>query len=307
MSENKSRSFIEKLWESVERLKSRYEESDGIIKNMLTIYIDNELKVYGGYAALKIFSALFPFLMLLLTLLNRIPGYNPEALADFVCSFVPDIPQMQELLRNILSNLFVQSSGSIMILSLAASLYSSSRGVSATQKGLEKISGFEAQTTKQDIRQTLKSIVFTVMLLLLFPAMLMFDLLGGLLKDGLQYLFDLFGVIFMGGNIAGFISLSSVITAAVCVFAVLITYVWLPGGRRTVKSQLPGVLFTSVGGVAFTELFTVFIKYFWKSSVYGSLASVFLVIMWLQSMINILYLGAELNEILMRRKENVRG
>ena len=90
---------------------------------------------------------------------------------------------------------------------------------------------------------------------------------------------------------------SSIIVGLITVVVILLTYTYLPGGKRTLKEELPGAVFTAVIWVIFSIVFSVFIPRFWKaSSLYGSLASIFLMTMWLRIMITILFYGACLNE-----------
>ena len=49
--------------------------------------------------------------------------------------------------------------------------------------------------------------------------------------------------------------------------------------------------------------FELFIQRFWQaSSLYGSLAAMFLAAMWLKAIVMIFFYGASLNETLMRRR-----
>ena len=84
-------------------------------------------------------------------------------------------------------------------------------------------------------------------------------------------------------------------SAAAAVFLILILYTLLPGGKQPLKEQIPGAVFTSLGWLVFTEVFTRFVPLFWKSSVYGSLASLFLTITWVKVSVMILFLGDALN------------
>ena len=73
----------------------------------------------------------------------------------------------------------------------------------------------------------------------------------------------------------------------------------LSAKRRTLKSQLPGALFTGVCWFVFTKLFSIFIPRFYQASrLYGSLASLFLVLLWIRFIVIILFAGVVLNRVL---------
>nr|MCR5843184.1 YihY/virulence factor BrkB family protein [Oscillospiraceae bacterium] len=107
----------------------------------------------------------------------------------------------------------------------------------------------------------------------------------------------------IAGRLIDFMEYSGLITVAAMTVIILLTYTYLQGVRRKMRFQLPGTLFSVLLWLAFSSLFELFIKRFWQaSSLYGSLASVFLAAMWLKSIVMILFYGAALNEALIRRK-----
>lgn len=76
----------------------------------------------------------------------------------------------------------------------------------------------------------------------------------------------------------------------------LLIYTYVPGGRRTLRSQLPGTIFATAGWLIFSRVFSFYILHFWRLSyIYGSLTAVILVILWLFVIINLIFLGAGLN------------
>ena len=90
---------------------------------------------------------------------------------------------------------------------------------------------------------------------------------------------------------------SGLITLIATACVIVLTYTFLQGHARSLLHQLPGAVFTTVLWMLSSALFEWFITEFWSaSSLYGSLASVFLTALWLKMIISILFLGASLNE-----------
>ncbi len=89
----------------------------------------------------------------------------------------------------------------------------------------------------------------------------------------------------------------------------MLIYTYVPGGRRTPRSQLPGTIFATAGWLVFSRVFSFYIVHFWRLSyIYGSLTAVILIILWLYVIINLLFLGAGLNAGDERKKQsNDRG
>ena len=90
-------------------------------------------------------------------------------------------------------------------------------------------------------------------------------------------------------------------------FALLVIlqiYAKLPEKQRKLKSQIPGALVAGIGCLLFTRLFSFFIpRFYHASNIYGSLASLFLVLLWLRYMVMILFGGGTLNHVLEEEKK----
>ncbi len=264
------------------------------IRRTISIFTGNDMPVYAGFAALKISTAVFPLFMLIIALLNWIPAYSPQNLSDFLFSMLPDLPEVKTLFTNVMFNLRVQSSGLLASVAALTAFWSASAGVSSIQRGLKKMNA----APKGGIREKLKALLFTAVLVILIPALLLFNVMGEYLIGLIRRVAVFFGIEAFTGTIAEIIRVSGIITACAAVLIILLLYTFLPGGKRSLPRQLPGAVLTTAGWIAFTWLFSEFMPIFWKSSVYGSLASLFLTLLWLQISISIFFLGGALNRAL---------
>ena len=260
-------------------------------KRTISIFLKNDIMVYAGHATLGIITAIFPLTMLIISLLNMIPAYSPEDFANLVFRFLPDVPQVKALFLTMVINLRSQSSGLLASVAAVTALWSASGGVTAIQKGLKKI----APDVKNSYWDKPVALLFTVCVVLLIPAVLLFNVLGESLISLLTSFSAHFGFQDITGFLIGLIRYSGVVTAFAAVILILLFYTFLPGGKRSLKAQIPGAVLTSVLWLIFTEAFSRFVPIFWKSSVYGSLASLFLTLTWLRVMIMILFLGGAWN------------
>jgi membrane protein len=101
----------------------------------------------------------------------------------------------------------------------------------------------------------------------------------------------------LGNSTAGKIGAFAVLLVALLV--VLQFFAKLPVVQRSIRSQLPGALLTVLGWGVFTVMFTFFISRSYRySNFYGTLAAVFLLVLWMRYMVMILFGGAVLNRVL---------
>ncbi|HAE15129.1 MAG TPA: hypothetical protein DCG51_01145 [Erysipelotrichaceae bacterium] len=270
-----------------------------LVKKVLKISSDQDLAVYAGNATLYIMMSVIPMLMVVIAAVSVMPWFTSADFRNLLFEYLPDIPEIQNLISNIITNLNGQSSSFVASLSALTSIWSASSGISAIQKGLKKMYRVPSFGIKDKVLAVIYTFLFAVQLL----SLLLFQVLGSSIKEIMSSFSSDFFLFRYVGTISNVINSSSAMTIIISLIVLLLTYTYLPGGRRSMKSQFPGALLTSVIWAVFSLLFSFFIPRFWKaSSLYGSLASVFLVAMWLRTMLTILFYGAALNTVLEEEK-----
>ena len=269
-------------------------------KRTISLFLENDVVVYAGHATLGIITAFFPLVMLIISLLNMIPWYSPEDFTNLVFRFLPDIPQMKNLFLGVVTNLRSQSNGLLASIAGATSLWSASGGVTAIQKGLIRIS----QNQRKGLKNKGISLLFTLFIVILIPAVLVFNFLGGALTDLVTSLAARLGFSQMTGLLVSVIRYSGIAAGAFAVLLLILLYTFLPGGKRELRAQVPGALLTAAVWIIFTAVFSRVMPIFWKSSIYGSLASLFLTLLWLRVILTILFIGAAWNEAAAEEKED---
>ncbi len=268
------------------------------------IYADSEMAVCSGYATLYILMSMIPLLTLVIGLVNLVPAVDLESFRDTAQGLLPNVPQVRELFDAVIANVNRRAGTLAISVSVVASLWSASNGVSAIQIALQKISG----TDESFFRKKSSALLYTLLFVLLIPALLVFRVLRGSIETLIAALNARLNIPDIAGWLLRFMEYSGVITVAAMVLVILLTYTFLQGKRRRLRLQLPGAVFTTLLWLAFSGAFELFISRFWKaSSLYGSLAAVFLAAMWLKSITMILFYGAALNEALLRRRKTAEA
>ena len=69
----KKKKIVDKIDKAMEKRYVR------IGAKTLDLFLKNDMAVYAGHATLGVLTALFPLIMLIISLLNMLPGYSPEA------------------------------------------------------------------------------------------------------------------------------------------------------------------------------------------------------------------------------------
>ncbi|MBR2098229.1 MAG: YihY/virulence factor BrkB family protein [Firmicutes bacterium] len=253
--------------------------------------------VYSGNATLFIITAAFPFIALIISIVNVLPWYSPTDVIEFFFRILPDLEPFRDFISGMVMNLKSSSGGVLISVAASTTLWSASSGVNAIRVGLNQLDGGEKGKVQHNI---IKRLVFTLMLIILIPALLIFSMLGNSVQniiggifermgaEGLLHLKEILDSVFQAGTL---------IVAVAGFFAALLLYAKLPAKTHTLKSRIPGTVFTGLASYLFTKLFSFFIpKFSGSSSLYGSLASLFLILLWIRIIMMILFAGGALNK-----------
>lgn len=267
----------------------------GLFKKTYNKYNQEDMDIYAGYATLFILMAAVPLLMLIISVINVMPWFSPVEFSNTLFTVLPDIPAVKKMVFSVIRNLNAQSTGALVSASAIMMLWSASSGMTAIQKGLKKITP-GAVSEKSD---RLKALLYTLLFILVVVAMIIFGVLGKIVERlgftiainfDLQFLFD---------HIALIMHISEAITFVGVIIVIALMYHYLPGGHQSFRQQIPGAALATIFWVVFTILFSIFITVFWKASaIYGSLAAVFMIALWLRFIIIILFMGAGYNQVL---------
>lgn len=250
--------------------------------DLLRQYLALDMAVYAGHATLLLLTASLPLLMWVLVIINMLPFYSVSDIAALVAQLLPDIPAIQSMAVDVIANLNDQST--IFMASFAAitTVISASGGMAAVQKGLQKLTPGARKTMFDRLWAVLYTFLFEGLMLVAMVVQSLSPILRGL-AGLLQRLHSL-------------LSISAVLSLALSLLTVTLIYTYVPGGKRRIRDQLPGAAAVVAVWTLFSKIFSFYIGHFWKLSyIYGSLAAIVLITLWLNVNINVLFLGAGLN------------
>lgn len=255
-------------------------------------YLALDMAVYAGSATLFLLMASFPMLMWVLVLVNLLPGFSVESVAELLADFLPQIPSVQESTIQLLQSLSSQSAQFVASLAVLTTIVSASGGMSALQIGLQRLTPGSRRTFLNRLLAVGYTFVFELLLLVMLALQGMKSLFARF-ADTLPFFRHYAAVVHEAQRVA---NIGRFVIIPLLFVLLLLIYTYVPGGRRTLRTQLPGTIFATAGWLIFSRVFSFYILHFWRLSyIYGSLTAVILVILWLFVIINLIFLGAGLN------------
>ena len=231
------------------------------IKTFIHAYAQDEMSVYAAQASFFIILAAFPFILLLLLLIDWIPLLQESVLLEGIVNIFPD--NLDALAVTVIHDVHESSSAALLSVSALTAIWSSSKGMLSIERGLNKAYGIEV-TRNYFIRR--------------------------LVCSGYTLLFTCFcaiSLVFFGVG-----------STFIMFFFILAFYVVLPYQKQNILHQVPGALFTVIGWTLFSWAFSFYFRNFEDYiPTYGSLTAVILLMLWLYFGICILFIGAEINSV----------
>lgn len=240
---------------------------------------------YAAQAAYFFMLCMIPIILLLLTLVQ----FTPVTKADVMTAVIQVFPSsVDSLITSIVNQVYNQSTGIIPVTILVA-LWSAGKGVLSMTTGLNCI--YDCQETRNYIFLRVRATLYTVMFVMVIILLLVLSVFGNSLN-----LFILENIPFMSGMADWLIEVRIVITPVVLVVFCLLIYKFLPNRRDRLIRQFPGAAFAALAWMVVSWIFSVYLDIFRGfSSMYGSLTTIVLIMLWMYFCMYSILLGGELN------------
>ena len=255
---------------------------------------EKQISLHAAYAGYFIILAVFPALLMLLSLL-RFAGLQVEILVDMMGEILP--PALMETVEGMIYSAWLHSTGTVLGLSALTALWSASRGVYGLLRGLNAV--YDVWENRGYLYTRGISVIYTFLFGIVLILTLVLHVFGNAVFRWLSmvdnpvviFLVDLVDVRFFL-----LLMLQSLIFT--------LMYMVLPNGRNGFGSSLPGGILSSVGWLIFSDLFSVYVEHFNRYSlIYGSVYALALGMLWLYCCLSILFYGGALNHWLNSRKK----
>lgn len=244
------------------------------------------MDAYAAQSAFYIVMGFIPFMMLLLTLLQYTP-LTEKDLLDYFQEVAPSV--LWEFFEGILEGVSV---GSTALLSgtVIAGLWACGRSVMSIINGLNSIWGYTDTRNYfvKRVRGAAYVAVLLVMLILALGLLVYGNIIQRLMME-VWPVFRKFSVLIVWGRTAGALFLILLLLAAL--------YAYLPAVRQTFYSQLPGAAVAALGWLIGSYIISLYVG--WQSrvfSIYGSLTTMVMIMLWLYFIMWMLFAGAQFNK-----------
>lgn len=259
------------------------------IKTLVKQALEDDIISLSFQLTYKLMLAVFPFIIFLMTILGYLNIDGNELIVQIADS-VPE--QVMKLFTTFVDEVILERNISILSTSLIVSIYSSSSGFYAMIRGVNK--SYRQEETRNFLTVRLISValvfVFTLVIILSIALLIFRNRLLSLIN----YYFTPTYFMLRLFDIAGLLT-------ALFLILLSVSLIYKMSSCKKVKfiNVLPGSLVTLTCFSIVSKAFGIYIDNFARYSViYGSIGSIFILLIWLNLLSIILLIGSEINALL---------
>lgn len=249
------------------------------------------ITVYAASSAFFLFISLIPSLMLVCAIIPFVPLTQ----ADFLRIVIEILPSSVESLAvSVINDVYQQSVGLISI-SIVAILWSAGKGLLALLRGMNVVYGLEEKRNYFLLRivSSFYMVLILLVIILTLIVMVFGDSIIHLVEQRIPIVSEFLNTFISGRHILFFLLITMVLA---------FLYAYLPKHKSSLKSQLPGAVLASLGWTVVTFGFSVYVTYFNGFSMYGSLTTIIILLIWLYACMTLVLFGAYINKILVDKE-----
>ncbi len=258
------------------------------IKETIDKISKDNLTGFSAQTSYYLILAFFPFVLLLLSLIRFLP-VDYETFIRLLNDFVPEYFRQDAI--SMFDDMYQSSSAALTGISAVGTLWASGKGFMSIRKGLNTIYGIEERRNFLITRciASLQTLIFMAAIIMML-ALVVFS--KGLTAFTARY-FPLITAV-----LSGLLLKRAIILPLFLALIFMFMYNLIPSRRSSLISQFPGSLLAGYGWFLFSMIFSLYVAHTSYTSMFGSLGTLILVLLWIYSCMLIIFFGAEINVLI---------
>ncbi|MCR5848172.1 MAG: YihY/virulence factor BrkB family protein [Lachnospiraceae bacterium] len=259
------------------------------------MYRQTNARLFASSVAFFVFLAIFPTVLLVFSIIPFTPLSEANILA-FLGKVLPEV--LDSLTINIIKQLYGHSPTILSITTLIL-LWSSAKGIQGIKSGLNVING--CAELSNFIMLRLRAILYSLgfaMLIVIMVAVIVF----------INYVYELLGQYFgfHFGWLEAIFNFRFLVQWIFCAFVLCFVYAWVPDKKTRPRKQWKGALFTGTTWTAFNWAFNFYLMKFSTFNLYGSMATVIILLIWVYTLAVLFMYGGIINVYFNSKREEGR-
>lgn len=265
--------------------KIRKKGSFHLILGFMERIKEDHVGAYAAETAYFLMMSFIPFILFLAAIVQYTP-LTYRVVRQVIIGIVPE--NIQGFVLSIVAEVFSKSIA-VLPVSAVMALWSSGKGMQALISGLNTI--YHVRETRNWLVNRIYSMLYMFLFVIALIISLLLLVMGNRIHEtAMKY------VPFIGNVIGRILGAKTFLVFVMLFLVFLVLYRYLPNRKASLKSQVPGAFLTAVAWSLFSYFFSLYFTFFPNvSTMYGSLSTLIMVMLWLYCCMNLLLYGAEIN------------
>lgn len=267
-----------------------YSKIKWFVEKMIKRYRAHNVSTISAYMAYYWVLAFFPFLIFIISLLTytKLPT---GIFLEYISKMIPNA--LVPVVESTITQFVMHRSTTLLSVGGLATLWSAGTAVNALIRGI--YNAYNSKYVRPYIFARIIAVGYTILLAVLIILMMVGLVFGNHVGE---YLFSIFNM--NKGIFMPIWNMARLVMPFIALVAVIYTmYRFIPRKYIKYKNVWPGVIFTSISWYLFSLIFSIYVDNYSKySQLYGSIGSVFILLIWLYGSCTLLLVGAEINALL---------
>ena len=265
-----------------------------LVGQMVSRYYEHDVARDSAALTYYLLFAIFPLLIFISVLVGAMK-LDVEGITRFLTNVAP--PAVAGIVKSYLTYVTGNVSRQLLWFSLVFSIWFPMRATSCLMHSLRKALGYGAPANMWI--STLRTLIFAVLLIVTIVLTTLLSMVGG---RALHFISE--RVTIPEGFITAWGYLRFVLMALVMAGMLGALYMLAVGKRLPVRQVLPGVISSLAAWLLVSMAFSYYVEHFAHyAELYGSIATIVVVLLWLYWSGSVLIMGAELNGALISLRE----
>ena len=244
------------------------------------------ISAYAASIAFFFFLSIVPMLMVICMVIPYTP-LTEENLVQAVTDITPD--RVDPVVEDLIADVYDKSAG-ILSIAVIATLWSAAKGVMALMQGLNAVNGVDEKRNYFVIRAV--ACLYTVVMLIVVILSLFINVFGNQLVN-----LALHRIPQLQRLVAFLMHFRFLVVWAVLTLLFATVYAFMPDDKLRFREQIPGATFAAVVWSVFSWGFSMYVDYSNSYGIYGSLAIIIIILLWMYFCMYIMMMSAEVNVV----------
>lgn len=256
------------------------------IQKFSMMYKELEVSAHAAAASFYLFLSIIPLIALVLTIIPYTP-LKHEQINTFLAFILPT--SLDNFVQAVTLEMYEDKGPFFLMLSAIFLVWSAGKGMQAITRGLNAVNGVKNEKRNFFLLR-LEACIYTVVLVLLLFTTVLVTFLAKFVLNRIMGAFhvdlSLYVHILNNRYFVEWIAF----TAFFCIL-----YGWVPYRKRLPHKMWRGALFAGISCSVFSWAFSFYLEHFHGFSIYGSMATIVITMIWTFFVMTIFFAGALLN------------